>query len=134
MDTIYTTVMEVDTPAAPAAPQDNMLYNAFTFNGNLTNRWLNYGVKSTYDPATETIEFTVPEGWTDTMCDEDRAKRKSEWCVDDPTLGVQYHLEVKTFADGETTIAAHERVEKICVKERNLGRIEFHTSTQFKAV
>jgi hypothetical protein len=89
-------------------------------------------VQSTYDPETETLDLTLPVGWTDTMSQADRDTRAAEWCIDDPTYDVQYELQVATYSDAQATVAMYETTEKMQVSEREHGFLEFCTTNCFK--
>ena len=101
------------------------LYDTFTRDGTLEQRWANYGMRSSYDPETEILTVTPPEGWTDDMTDEEKEKRKKEWCIDDGSVGVKYELLVEGPGDVR-------RTEKIHIRERNNERFEFQTTVFFE--
>jgi hypothetical protein len=82
------------------------LYDTFTFGGNLVQRWKNYGLQPTYNADTQSLSFEFPEGWTDTMSEETRARTVSDWCIDEPTYNVKYTL---TLGDALYTVRFTER-------------------------
>jgi hypothetical protein len=45
---------------------------------------------------TKALEFKLPEGWVNTMSDEDHSAVVDGWCIDDPTLDVAYELHLAT--------------------------------------
>jgi hypothetical protein len=100
------------------------LYNNFTKDGTLEQRWANYGMSSSYDPESETLSVTVPEGWTNTLSEEEKAARKDDWCIDDASCAVDYSLVI-------TSPQKERRVEKMQICERNNERYEFQTSVFF---
>ena len=89
------------------------LYDTFTFGGNLVQRWKNYGLQPTWDARTQTLSFSFPEGWTDTMSETTRAQILSDWCIDEPTYDVKYAIEL-----GGT-------VFPVRYNERDKGNLEF---------
>jgi hypothetical protein len=101
------------------------LYNNFTKDGTLEQRWANYGMSSSYDPESETLSVTVPEGWTNTLSEEEKAARKDDWCIDDASCAVDYSLVI-------TSPQKERRVEKMQICERNNERYEFQTSVFFE--
>jgi len=70
------------------------LFDTFTYNSNLVQRWKNYGLQPEWDPNAQTLTFTYPEGWTDTMSEETRARTLADWCIDEPTYNVKYTLQL----------------------------------------
>lgn len=102
------------------------LYDTFTNKGTLEQRWSNYGMQSSYDAETETLTFTLPEGWTDDMTEEEKRERKEEWCIDDGSVGVDYELIISGPEERE------RRVEKMQLRERTNDRFEFQTSVFFE--
>lgn len=70
------------------------LFDTFTYKSNLLQRWENYGLKPTWDGDAQTLSFVFPEGWTDTMSAETRARTLADWCIDEPTYNVKYTLQL----------------------------------------
>jgi hypothetical protein len=106
----------------------NKLYDAFTFKGELAEKWQSYGVSTTYDAETKSLELTLPEGWFDTMSAQDKMLRRSSWNLDDPTFNVDYDLVLKKGAEAASAIA------KLHVVPREGDELEFRTSNAFEAI
>ena len=74
----------------------NKLYNTFLASGvhdcDVAKRLDAYGVESTFDSETNTLELAMPVGWNDTMSVEDHASVVEGWCIDDATLNVTFNM------------------------------------------
>ena len=105
------------------------LYDAFTGEGKLTQRWSACGVRTTYDPETKDLTFELPGGWTDTTTEDTRAERRSAWeRIGDPTHNIEYEIDLRREAeeDGEC--------ETKLVASENDGAVEFRTKTDFEGL
>jgi hypothetical protein len=120
------------------------LYDAFTDGGAIASRWEACGVKTHFDEETQNLEFTLPPGWTDTMSDEDRSSRGREWCIDDPSYGVEYVLELQKAivepswdvvgADLQPTPFQREKMHFTEKEGDEDGKIEMYTGINFQTI
>jgi hypothetical protein len=99
------------------------LYNTFTHNGHLAKSWEAYGVSTTFDPETRSLELHLPDGWSDVMTPEEKAKRSDDWNITDPTFNVEYDLVLG--------IGPEAKVEMLHAIPKDDGDVEFRTSLNF---
>jgi hypothetical protein len=106
--------------------RNERLYEVFTGDGKLSNRWSASGVRTRYDSEKKDIVFELPEGWTDTMTETLRDERRDAWeNVGDPTYKMEYGMDLRRSDDDADSHT------KLVVAENDDGTIEFRTNVDF---
>jgi hypothetical protein len=103
------------------------VYDTFAAKGNhdcdVAKRWKAYGVDSSFEEETKTLAIKLPEGWVNTMTEEQHKATAAAWCIDDPMLDVVYEMHIGR--GGEDC-----RIDKLlAIQLDHEGAIEFSTPT-----